>query len=333
MEYLQLPAASLWCPSDFPKETVTVAMVQGMGQFAPTESIDMGWSYESPEGDILFFLIGSALYILFDDDRYLGVEMAADSSDVFEGFTDLEYIGGFAVDATRGRMVVKRSSLEGIAKSLRAALTTNERYKPSEMAAAVDTVHAKGRKDEYDDFWDYFQSYGEPAHYYYKFSYGGWYDGNYNPKYDIVTKNNNTAAQCLFYSATYITDTKVSIEVLGPYATSIFNGATSLETIRKFVLHRNVRLNTAFSGCSALKNLTIEGEIGQDLNLQHSTLLTPESMKSVILHLVDATGTEHEYGKEVIFSDVAWERLEADSTAPNGDTWRNYVQYVLRWNI
>lgn len=201
------------------------------------------------------------------------------------------------------------------------------------VADGYDEGEKDGKQAEYDAFWDIFQTNGEPSHYYYKFSYDCWTDENYNPKYPIVTKNNNTAGQYLFYSNKSITDTKVPIEVLGVNATSMFYGATALVTIQKLVLHMNVTLKTAFSNCTELQNLTIDGEIGQDINLQSSPLLTVESAKSVILHLKDSTGTEHEYGKSVYLHDDIWDRLEADSTAPNGDTWKNYVQYVLKWNI
>ena len=141
MSYLQLPAASLWCPETFQRETVTVAVSMALGVFSPTQPIATHWAYENMN----FFVVGTALYIVYDEDSFYGVELAADKGVVFEGFSNLEYISGFATGATRGMVAVNRSSLEGIADALRTAHANNEKYKPSEMAAAITGVHEAGK--------------------------------------------------------------------------------------------------------------------------------------------------------------------------------------------
>ena len=85
----------------------------------------------------------------------------------------------------------------------------------------------------------------------------------------------------------------------------------------------------AFTGASKLTDLTIEGAIGKSLTIPSP--LTPESMISVITHLVNYAGTENEMVYTISFTDKCWEALEAYSTAPNGGTWKNYVM-SLGWN-
>ena len=48
-------------------------------------------------------------------------------------------------------------------------------------------------------------------------------------------------------------------------------------------------------------------------------------MKSIISCLKDYSGTDSEDLYSVLFTDDCWNNLEADSTAPDGGTWRTYV--------
>lgn len=80
-----------------------------------------------------------------------------------------------------------------------------------------------------------------------------------------------------------------------------------------------------------MENITFEGEIGRSINFSYSPL-SVESMKNVIEHLVNYTGTEKELSYTVTFTEACWTKLEADSTAPNGGTWKEYVA-SLGWNV
>ena len=114
-------------------------------------------------------------------------------------------------------------------------------------------------------------------------------------------------------------------------ATAVFINANKLVTIDKIIVSSNTKYYTNwFSGCTALKNLTIEGVIDKEINFQQSPL-TPESMISIITHLKDFSGTAEAYTKPVYFSDTCWAALEAHSTSPTGTTWEDYVT-SLGWN-
>ena len=75
-----------------------------------------------------------------------------------------------------------------------------------------------------------------------------------------------------------------------------------------------------------------EGEIGVDVNLQWAQFLTPESAKSIIACLVNFKGTASEYTKTIKLHENCWLALEADSTAPTGESWRDYIYNSLGWN-
>ena len=87
--------------------------------------------------------------------------------------------------------------------------------------------------------------------------------------------------------------------------------------------------NGAFTGADNLTDLTIEGAIGQSFPIPSP--LTPESMISVITHLVNYAGTENEFVNKISFPDDCWEALESHSTAPDGGSWKDYVE-KLGWN-
>lgn len=78
-----------------------------------------------------------------------------------------------------------------------------------------------------------------------------------------------------------------------------------------------------FTGASKLTDLTVEGAIGNSLPIPSP--LTPESMISVITHLVNYKGTDKEGVNAITFTEECWEALEAHSIAPDGGSWKNYV--------
>ena len=63
-------------------------------------------------------------------------------------------------------------------------------------------------EEQYDFFWDKFQNYGKKEQYTYSFY--GWYDGAYNPKYPIVCQKNWSTVD--MFRGSHISDTLVDIE-------------------------------------------------------------------------------------------------------------------------
>jgi hypothetical protein len=79
-------------------------------------------------------------------------------------------------------------------------------------------------------------------------------------------------------------------------------------------------------GCKALVNLTVEGVIDFNINLQDAKNLSGESGISVLLALKDFAGTENEFAHSAIFSAEAWERIEtSEQRPPSGGSWQEYA--------
>ena len=73
-----------------------------------------------------------------------------------------------------------------------------------------------------------------------------------------------------------------------------FSSAINLKTIDKIILNENgtdTWYDTAFSGCTALEDLTIEGVIGRNgFSVQSCKSLTHDSLMSILYALQDKTG-------------------------------------------
>ncbi|MBQ9985040.1 MAG: hypothetical protein IJP38_01910 [Oscillospiraceae bacterium] len=174
----------------------------------------------------------------------------------------------------------------------------------------------KGRQAEYDAFWDTFQQNGARTGYAYAF-YNAWSDDVYNPKYPIIVKTNNTLNSTFAYAK--MTDTKVDIQLISPARVGGTFYGSNLVTIRKLIVDEGVTYTAdAFMKCSALKNITFEGTIGNTINFQWSPL-TKGSIQNIIEHLSPSTSnmtlTLKKSAKEAAFTDDEWAVLIA--TKPN----------------
>lgn len=217
-------------------------------------------------------------------------------------------------------------------------------YTEGESAGFSDGMaegFAQGEQAEYDRFWDIMQDNGKRANYNYAFSGIGWLDSTYNPKYPIAP----TACTQLYYSSK-ITDTKVPIDLTktGSNHTYLFTYCNNLVTINKLIVNETRKFTDTFASCTALKNITIEGTIGRDINLQWSPL-TVESIISVISHLYCYSGGTYDGKYTITLSEDCWESIEAwyaeNTEEANGIfggiegalSMKNYVQYDMGWNI
>lgn len=202
----------------------------------------------------------------------------------------------------------------------------------------------QGQQAEYDKFWDSYQNYGNLTNYQNVFGGAGWKDGNFKPKYTPNIKaaalmfretgiknivgldfsNANDFQYAFYYSKVEYIDEISTISASRLYQT--FDGCANLKTIGKLILKEDgsQTLTGPFNRCSSLENIGIEGVIGQTINFSASPL-TVASMKSIITALKNYAGTTSEYTNRLTFSSTCWAKLEADSTAPNGETWEDYV--------
>ena len=154
------------------------------------------------------------------------------------------------------------------------------------------TIHYNkswGMVAEHNAFWDAYQQNGNRTNYTYAFYGAGWTDENYNPKYPFAV----TAANGMFQGS-YITDTKVPIDFTDVGNNSqTFAWATRIVTIHKVIYAANVALDSnAFSGCSKLENITVDGFLGSNMKFSDCPLLTHDSLMSIINHLATVSETK-----------------------------------------
>lgn len=227
----------------------------------------------------------------------------------------------------------------------------------------TEAVYNKGFEAGERDVWNVIQQGGVPKSYYYAFfeqniTNPKWTDETFKPIYDFICTNCNamfrgtgiTDLPALLERRGIILDTSRSTDFsnfvayskfithIGIIDTTSASGlgdafrANWLVTIDKLILKNDgsQALVRTFQDADSLVNITIEGVIGKDIDLSYSPL-SVDSTKSVILHLMNFNGTGNEFTKLVKFSNACWNALEADSTAPSGDSWKYYVN-SLGWN-
>lgn len=171
----------------------------------------------------------------------------------------------------------------------------------------------EGKKAENDAFWDYYQN---TTQYLYAFSHR-WNDDIYKPKKDIQLVGSNCCSGMFYYSK--ITDTKVKITFMVAgnglsSAIGFMNNATEMRTIREIVFNSSTTFNnTTFQNCTKLETMNVGGTIGQNgLNLQWSTLLTHDSLMSIINALADKTADTSGTEWTVTIGETNMAKLTAD---------------------
>lgn len=184
----------------------------------------------------------------------------------------------------------------------------------------IDAVYEAGKTAEWDRFWDEFQQNGNKTNY--RYAFFNWPDSNYKPKHPIIL---NSQANDVFYYCK-MTDTKVDISA-NTGLTRCFSQCTALETIRKLTVTEDVSYSSdCFAKCTSLTNVTFEGVIGNTISFADSPL-SVDSMISIISCLKNIG----DHSCTITFSPTCWDALEADSSSPDGGTWKNYVE-SLGWN-
>jgi hypothetical protein len=235
---------------------------------------------------------------------------------------------------------------------------------PKVYNAGYEKGKSENSDSYYDTFWDNFQLNGERLNYNSACASPTsgmyiWTDVNFIPKFDM------TPTQCAgMFRYSGIVNLKRCLEKAGRVldtsqstnVSEMFSGANLLEEVPAFdigmttavnqlfaycrklknIYLKNVRpiysFYTSFTQCNSLEDVVIEGEIGMNFNIQYSPLLTVESAKSIITHLVNYSGTENEFAYSVTFHSDVWVRLDAEgNTAPDGNTWKEYVDNI-GWN-
>lgn len=224
----------------------------------------------------------------------------------------------------------------------------------------ADAVYDKGKQDEYDAFWDTFQKNGSRKTYAYGISGVGWTIDTFKPKYDLIATDSATFMFCASAIrgdlGEILDELGIKLDTTGCSAMSymfrtaqftslptidctscaaptyIFGNMSYLTTIEKWILptSKSQNFSSAFLSTDKLTNINeIEGTFYKSIDFSYSPL-SVETMKTIIGHLENYSGTSST--NVLTFNTDCWSRLEADSSAPDGGTWSEYVQN-LGWSI
>lgn len=228
---------------------------------------------------------------------------------------------------------------------------SNEGYEQA-ISELWDCLQQKGERTNYNNAF---------ACYSYSAEYQTWNEKNFKPKYDITA---NSSAQRLFYNVRNLDIGKImkdrgltfdfskAVETFIAFSncngitelgvidcsgvkhsggftqgmTKMFAGCSKLHTIEKLVMPNNATapIVDIFTSCFMLSNITIEGTIYSAFSIYSSTL-TIESAKSIINALTNYVGTNNEFKHSVWFSSNVKDKLKADVTSPNGNSWYDYI--------
>ena len=239
---------------------------------------------------------------------------------------------------------------EDIANSIRAGLNNEDTLKPNEMGEKIIEVSSLKDKKPYVDT----SGFTSLSYYFSDVTMNNETFNNGNNLYIfekmdtskvtnwIGTFRSNTtftelpefnsdsaeAARNIFYGCTrMVTSPNFNFSKI-TNANGIFAWCIKLETIKGILDVSNVTsLSESFAQCKNLKNIRfVEGSIKATISFSSSSLLTIESLKSIINGLCDYSGTENEGVHKLSLHADSKALLEAEgATAPNGLTWLEYI--------
>ena len=207
-----------------------------------------------------------------------------------------------------------RNTAEGLQEYLSESSIPNGNFSVliSYIEECIPYIYENGQKSEYDRFWDAYQENGERKDYSYCFSGIAWTTETFKPKWDIRP----VSAVHMFWQATNLTGSlperlnRLGIELDFSMCTSfnsmlqyskisemgvidtrsadtinyIFRYATSLETVQKLILRDDGSQTFGtytFDRASVLKNIAVEGTIGDNCDI-HFSPLTKASITSIV---------------------------------------------------
>ena len=115
--------------------------------------------------------------------------------------------------------------------------------------------------------------------------------------------------------------------------TQAFNGCLSLERVVGIDFSSATAITSCFTNCSKLSDITVHGTIPVSISFSYSPL-TVESMKSIITHLKNCSGTE-DAGKYTLTLKDSCKTLMAEQGTIEELGGKTYDQYItdIGWNL
>lgn len=192
-------------------------------------------------------------------------------------------------------MSIQQNKFKEIADCIRSLSGWTHKMKPNEFKIAIAEIHEaalmqgheNGLNEAWHNFWNAFQENGNRKTYNYSFC--GWTDEYYNPKYPISLEGANSVGNT--YNSSKITDTKVPITTTCQNLVTLFANSLQLVTIPYLDVSGVTNLiDRCFSSCTRLENLTMVGSINANgFNVSPCKKLTKTSLISILTALADKT--------------------------------------------
>lgn len=216
-----------------------------------------------------------------------------------------------------------------------------------EIAENEQKVYEAGKDAYYDFFWDEFQKNGTLTFYGNAFSGYGWTDEIFKPKYPIVTNPVTNRTNGMFvYSR--LTKIMTPLYFYDTNSNSTFSNCSKLIKIGDDtgggIWQTRNRINTEnFAGCYILEEIRyldynekgeyVPTEIGNGIDFVSCKVLSMDSVKNIISHLANYTGTSEEGKYTITFHSDVKARIEAlEELAPSGNTWLDEIS-ERGWNL
>lgn len=188
------------------------------------------------------------------------------------------------------------------------------------IAANEQRVYDAGKAAQEKAFWDTYQSNGSRIGYQSAFAGYGWTSATFKPRHNMAPKDaymmfresrisgdlvsilqglgvtldfSNTTNMPYLFQNSMFTRIGVVDASKAAHLTGVFLNMHNLVTIDKLIVSdtRSVAFSDTFGTCEKLQNITVEGVIGQNVNLSLCPLLTHDSIINIISCLQDLTGT------------------------------------------
>ena len=213
------------------------------------------------------------------------------------------------------------AKFSAIADAIRAKTGGTETMTEDEMPEKVDKVFAAGEKSEWDRFWDAVQAEGTRNNY--KYAFSAWKTDYIRPKYRVIPTDREALsstfsgatvldiepqyfdfskiargiASYTFYNCKKLTISRdIGIPAEKKYDVT-WTGCELLTEIECLRVAEDTEFNSVFNYAASLKELRVDGIIGQNgFDVHWSTKLTHDSLMSIISALqdksADTSGTE-----------------------------------------
>lgn len=217
-------------------------------------------------------------------------------------------------------------------------------YTQEDLDKAVAEGIEQGKQAEYDAFWDAYQQNGNRTNYNFAFGGAGWTDETFKPKYPIAPVG-NAATENMFYASEitnipdglldfsqvthcYMTFRASKLITAPPLDLSnctagglhwLFAQCHNLKEIKTVTVSEGVTYTNFALYCYSLEKITFAGTIGQSLSFAWSSLLTVESVQSIIDHLKDLTGATAQ--TLTFHADVGAKLTDAQKAAITAKNW------------